>query len=199
MHGAMVETAPTHDSVPAGRYRARDLLLLPSLLSLLRLPLAASFPFVVSMPVAALAVLAAAGISDVLDGWYARRYQQVTATGCALDGLTDKLFVMTVAITLVVSGKLDVLAVVMLSTREIGELPLVLWLALDHRARDARTEQPAANLIGKLATCLQFAAVSAALLSSPHTDGWVATAAAAGALAAVAYWKRALRIARQVR
>ena len=67
------------------------------------------------------------GMSDVLDGWYARHFRQVTPTGCVVDPITDKLFVLTIAITLVTTAKLSVGAVVLLSTRELGELPLVLW------------------------------------------------------------------------
>jgi cardiolipin synthase len=178
-----------------GRYRARDLLLVPGILSLLRIPLAASFPFVIGEPIAAFAVLGAAGLTDVLDGWYARRFGQVTATGCAIDPLTDKLFVITVATTLVLTGQLSLGAVVLLSTREIGELPLVLWVALNDRARGARAEQPAANIPGKVATVLQFAAVSVALLDAPYEPVWIAASAAAGVLAAYLYWKRALVIA----
>jgi len=194
----MDEGRPAADAKPTGRYRARDLLRVPSLLSLLRLPLAACFPFVVAQPPVSFAVLIAAGVSDVLDGWYARRFRQVTPTGCAIDPLTDKLFVLTVAITLVTNDKLSIGAVLLLSTREIGELPLVVRLALNDRARGARAEQPAANLPGKVATCLQFAAVSAALFRAPRTDAWIVAAAAAGTFAAYSYWKRALQIARSV-
>src|SRR5262245_39778093 len=59
-----------------GRYRARDLLLPPSLLSFARVPLAAAFPFVHDRPWAAFGVLLASAASDLLDGWWARRYDQ---------------------------------------------------------------------------------------------------------------------------
>ena len=109
-----------------GRYDIRDLVRVPGLLSLSRIPLAVAFALVVDHPSLAFCILVAAGLTDVLDGWYARRFRQVTATGAALDPVTDKLFVMTVAIALVVTGHLSVVAVFLLSTREIGELPLVL-------------------------------------------------------------------------
>ena len=193
----VTETAVPFASVgPIGRYRVRDLLRVPSVLSLSRLPLAVVFPFVLGRPLAALAVLAAAGISDVLDGWYARRFKQVTPTGCAIDPVTDKVFVLTVAVTMVANDKLSAVAVLLLSTREIGELPLVLWLATNHLARRARAEQPAANVPGKIATCLQFSAVSSALFPGSYTGAWLAVAAVAGIFAAVTYWKRALAIAR---
>jgi len=176
-----------------GRYHARDLVRVPGLLSLARLPLAAAFPFVVGRPLLAFGVLLAAGLSDLLDGWYARRFNQVTATGAALDPVTDKLFVLTVAATLVATGQLTARAVLLLSTREVGELPLVLWLASSRAARRARAGQASANAAGKVATALQFASVAAILLGAPHAGLWVGTTAIAGAAAALSYWRRALR------
>ena len=117
----------------------------------------------------------------------------MTPTGCAIDPVTDKLFVLTVAVTMVANGKLSAGAVLLLSTREIGELPLVVWLALNDRARGARAEQPAANVPGKIATCLQFSAVSSALFPGSYTGAWLAVDAGAGVFAAVTYWKRAAR------
>ncbi len=175
-----------------GRYDRRDLLRVPGLLSLSRIPLAVAFPFVVDEPLVAFGILVAAGLTDVLDGWYARRFDQVTATGSVLDPITDKLFVMTVAMTLVVTGHLSIPTVVLLSTREIGELPLVVWLALSSRARRSRVEQPAANVVGKVATALQFVSVSAALFHASHPSLSVYATALAGATAAVTYWRRAL-------
>ncbi len=177
-------------------YRLRDLMLAPALISWVRLPLAACFPLVVGRPVAAVAVLLAAGFSDVLDGWVARRYGLVTPTGAALDPITDKLFVLTVAITLLVHEYLPLGGVLLLSTREIGELPLVVWLARSHTARAARANAPSANAGGKLATVLQFSAVSWALLRQPLLGLWVGAAAVAGVVAAIGYWRRALQNSR---
>jgi len=168
----------------------------PGLLSLARVPLAVAFPFVVDRPALALGVLLAAGLSDVLDGWTARRYGQVTPTGAALDPITDKVFVLTVAVTLVVRAYLSPGDVVLLSTRELGELPLVVWLATSPRARQLRAESTSANAPGKLATALQFAAATAALFRWPHVGAMVAVTAGAGAVAALVYWIRAVRAMR---
>jgi cardiolipin synthase (CMP-forming) len=176
-----------------GVYRARDLWRVPGLLSLLRVPFAAAFPLALRRPVLAFAVLCAAALSDVLDGWYARRYRQATPTGAALDPLTDKLFVLTVAIALVLGGRLSVVDVMLLSIREIGELPLVVWIAASQRARRVRAEQPLANLPGKLATALQFATVTGALFRVPALRWMIGATALAGAFAAATYWLRALR------
>ncbi len=178
------------------RYRARDLVRVPSLLSLARLPLAIAFPFATTAA-AGFAILVASGVTDVLDGWYARRYRQVTAMGAVLDPITDKLFVATVVVTFLVRAKLSWLALLLLGTRELGELPLVLWLALSHRARRARVEQPAANVPGKLATALQFGTVSAALFDAPYVWAWVAATAVMGTVAAVTYWRKFLLVTRK--
>jgi cardiolipin synthase (CMP-forming) len=176
-----------------GLYRARDLVRVPGLLSLSRVPLAALFPFALHRPLLALTILAAAGVSDVLDGWYARRFGQVTATGTALDPITDKLFVTTVAVSLVVAGYFSILDVVLLSTREIGEVPLVAWLAVNHRARDRRAGHPSANWPGKFATALQFGTATAALFWMPHLDWLIDGTAVVGFLAAASYWAREIR------
>ena len=175
-----------------GLYRARDLLLPPSLISFVRVPLAATFPFVHDRPWLAFAVLAASGLSDVLDGWWARSHDQATPTGAVVDPITDKLFVLTVVITLVAAGKLSPISVLLLSTREIGELPLVVWLSFSHDARKKRTDHPKANAPGKAATALQFATVAAVLFHWSYTTTLVAITAAAGTIAAVVYWIRAL-------
>lgn len=162
-------------------YRARDLLRVPCLLSLARVPLAAVFPVVVDDPWRAFAVLALSGLSDVLDGWWARRFHQTSDLGAALDGITDKVFVLAVALTLLVTARLSKVEVLLLGARDIGELLLLLALL---RRRDARLrhEQPRADVFGKATTLLQFVAVSLALVGHPHR---ALVAWGAGALGAV--------------
>jgi CDP-diacylglycerol--glycerol-3-phosphate 3-phosphatidyltransferase/cardiolipin synthase len=175
-----------------GQYRVRHLFLVPSLLSLARLPLAALFAFSLEHPPVALATLVAAGLSDVLDGWYARRFGQVTATGAVVDGITDKFFMLVVVLTLVASDRLSILGAVLLGTRELGEAPLVAWWALHPEKRRARAEDPRANALGKLCTTLQFAAILACLLGSGWLDALLFATGASGIVAATNYWRREL-------
>jgi cardiolipin synthase len=177
----------------AARLRARDLLSVPGLLSLSRLPLAASFPFVVSSPPAAFAVLAVAAATDILDGWWARRFRQMTATGAALDPLTDKVFAVSVGISLVSAQVLTAGQVLLLGTRELGEILLVLRCATGTASRRRHAGSQSANGTGKLVTVLQFAAVTSALFEAQPTGGLVAITAVAGAIAAVLYGRQALR------
>jgi cardiolipin synthase (CMP-forming) len=166
----------------------REILLAPNLVSLTRLPLAVAFPLAIASPPWALVVLALAGLSDVVDGMLARRLGLVTATGAVLDPILDKLFVLTVVVTLIVSGQLPLGGALLLAVRELGELPLLVgWLSGKSR-RGARS----AKLSGKVATVLQFAAVAAALLSSRALWPLLVAAAAAGLWAAIAYTRREL-------
>ena len=180
-----------------GVFRARDLVRVPGILSLTRVPLAAVFPFVVERPAAAVAVLLAAAVSDVLDGWYARRFGQVTPTGSLIDPVTDKIFVLTVVVTLVGGRYLAPLDVLLLGTREVGEMPLVLWLALSREARSRRAAGTTANVPGKVATVLQFGAAAAAFFRVQHLPWLVDVTAAAGAVAAASYWVREIRAVRR--
>ena len=69
---------------------------LPNILTLARIclaPVIALLPFLEgSTPkIIAFVVFVVAGFSDVIDGWYARRYQAVTDLGKLLDPIADKL------------------------------------------------------------------------------------------------------------
>jgi cardiolipin synthase len=180
-----------------GEFRPRDLVLVPSLLSFTRIPLAVLFPFVLSSRPAALAILCLAGASDVLDGWYARRFGQATPTGAVVDPLTDKLFVLSVVTTLVVARVLPLMSVVLLSTREIGETPLLFWFFVSRKLRHARATKAAANFPGKLATGFQFFTIADALLGGPYTKEMLFATAGAGAIAAVVYWMREVAALRE--
>lgn len=169
------------------RYSLRDLVRGPGLLSLGRLPLAIAFVLTLDRPWWPWGVLAASALTDVLDGWYARRTGQVTKTGALVDGVMDKLFVGVVVIALVASERLGVLAALALATREAGELVIAGYLAAARRARLAGPHR--AQPLGKLTTTLQYLTVVSAIAEAPLTGTLAALTAAAGLLAAMAYWR----------
>ena len=168
---------------------ARDLVRVPGLLSLARLPLAAAFPLTLGNAAWGLGVLLAAGATDLLDGWYARRFHQETRTGAAVDGLTDKVFVLTVVGSLTAFGAMSLVEVLLLGTREIGEAALAIRLVADPERRRRATVR-SANLAGKLATTLQFAAVSAIILGLERRSLLIGATALAGLVASAMYWNR---------
>jgi CDP-diacylglycerol--glycerol-3-phosphate 3-phosphatidyltransferase/cardiolipin synthase len=173
-----------------GKYRAADLVNAPTLLSLARLPLAVLFPFTLERPALSIAVLGAAAASDVLDGFIARRFELATATGAVVDGVTDKLFAAVVLASLVLGGRLALADVALLGAREIVELPFIAWLALSAAARRSKIDERA-NVIGKAATTLQFAAVFLVLIRSDLRTWAVWATAVVGAAAGMSYWARA--------
>lgn len=177
---------------PAGRYRARDLLLLPSLLSLARIPLGLAFMVVSPRPAPALTILFLGGLTDVLDGFFARRLGQATPTGAVVDGVLDKLFAAMIIGTLVGQERLSLLGACLLGAREVGELPLVIWWGLHRARRGERASDPRANWLGKLATVLQFLAIAALLTDGGRAWPWLALTAVTGAASAVLYWRREL-------
>lgn len=164
-----------------------------ALLTLVRLPLAVAFPFASRKPSVALAIVAAAGLSDVLDGWYARRTHQATEAGAILDPIVDKLFVGTVVLTLLLTERLSVGTVVLIGIRDLLELPLFAWSAFEPRLLSDRTGQVKANAFGKAATVVQFAAITAALIAPQHVAVLSVAAAIAGVIAAATYWSRVFR------
>jgi cardiolipin synthase len=168
----------------------------PTLLSLARVPLGLGFLLVANIPIAALSVIAASGATDVLDGWSARRTGHVTHVGAIVDPLTDKWFVACVIGALVSHGKLPPLGVLALMTREFAELPLALHELHKRAEGEPHIEHPMAVRAGKIATALQFASITAALLDAKRArDVLLAATAVAGVFAGLVYWKRSLSAA----
>ena len=161
-------SAPPPAQPPDPHYDPRDLLRLPCLLSLVRVPLALCFPFVVHRPAAALGVL-----------------------GAVLDGATDKVFVFVVAGTLLATHRLALAEMLLLGARDLVELGLAAVIALRGEARALHEEQRA-DLWGKAATFVQFVAVVLAITALPGRALACAVAGALGLVAALGYVRRAL-------
>lgn len=172
-------------------YRNRDLVALPNILSAARVPLALALPFAKEKE-SALAIIGAAGVTDLLDGFAARKLGQTTPLGAAIDGFADKAFSVTVLGTLVARGVLSPASALLLATREIIELPLAVRVLWSEKARAVNVDR-AANGWGKLATALEMGAVVASIARSRFARPMVIAAGIAGAVAGISYWMRELR------
>jgi CDP-diacylglycerol--glycerol-3-phosphate 3-phosphatidyltransferase/cardiolipin synthase len=181
-----------HATARRGGLSLDEIVLLPNLVSLLRLPLAVAFPLVSSRPALAVGVLALAGATDVADGQLARRLGQVTFTGAIVDPLADKAFAVSVVATLVGRHALPLWAVPLLLARELCEAPLLAWTVATGRHRAACLGEVTANVPGKVATVAQFVAVLAAIAWPAALRPLLVACAASGAVAGAAYWRRAL-------
>ena len=98
---------------------------LPNMLTLFRLAcipvvlLCLNFPGRFGSFLAALFV-GLAFITDILDGFFARRYGAVTVVGKFLDPLADKILVSVTMIMLIPLGRIPVWMVIVIIIREIG-------------------------------------------------------------------------------
>jgi phosphatidylglycerophosphate synthase len=156
------------------------------LLTALRLPLAAAFPFV-SSPVGRLAIIAAAAVSDMLDGWLARRYGG-SRLGAVLDPVVDKIFMVVAFLTVSQQGLLTWWEMVGVLARDITAVvaAITVWLQGRPTALPARAG-------GKAVTILQMATLTACILQSE----WVRPLAwATAAVAVYAIWDYARADAR---
>jgi CDP-diacylglycerol--glycerol-3-phosphate 3-phosphatidyltransferase len=135
---------------------------LPNNLCLVRI---LAVPFVVWLMSAGAGVWAAAlftlaAATDMVDGWVARRSQQVTQVGKLLDPLADKLLVSGALIMLIPAGVVPAWAVFVIIARELAVTGL-------RGATACRGTVIAASQAGKYKTTFQMAA--ALLLMLPVT------------------------------
>jgi CDP-diacylglycerol--glycerol-3-phosphate 3-phosphatidyltransferase len=131
------EKAPPTAPPVARRFKGvRIVVNVPVLLTLLRIGLIPMFVIVFYLPhpwanPASAVVFALAGVTDWLDGYLARRWQQMSAFGAFLDPVADKLMVASALIMLVSehgSLWLTIPAIVIIG-REIGVSALREWMA----------------------------------------------------------------------
>jgi cardiolipin synthase (CMP-forming) len=72
----------------------------------------------------------AAGISDAVDGFLAKRFQMTSELGAYLDPLADKALIVSIYISLGVSGALPIFLVILVVSRDIMIISafLLSWL-----------------------------------------------------------------------
>ena len=113
---------------------------------------------------AAGALFAVAGITDTLDGYFARRMGQTSRLGAFLDPVADKLIV-CVALVLLVSKDsrlIVVLPAIVIIGREIAISALREWMAQIGAAKSV-----AVSSLGKVKTAAQMVAIPLLLYGEP--------------------------------
>jgi CDP-diacylglycerol--glycerol-3-phosphate 3-phosphatidyltransferase/cardiolipin synthase len=102
----------------------------------------------------ATALFAAAAVTDWLDGYLARRLNQMSAFGAFLDPVADKLMIAAALIVLVELERVDAIIAVIIIGREIAVSALREWMAKIGQAKSV-----AVNFLGKIKTISQMIAV----------------------------------------
>jgi len=128
---------------------------LPNILTSMRFVLIPIYigVFISGHMIPAFLIVAAAGITDVLDGYIARRSGQITQIGIMLDPLADKLMLITVIISLVLTGHISWYAAGAMFLRDLS------MIAAGLRAHFRGKKTVPANWMGKLTTVLLYLAI----------------------------------------
>jgi len=95
-----------------------------------------------------------AGLSDLMDGWLARRWQVVSWYGGLIDAISDKCFVLTVLIVFTVRGKFSPIWVPFVIARDIVVLVTALYIVALRIWSAFKRMNP--RVTGKVATGGQF-------------------------------------------
>jgi CDP-diacylglycerol--glycerol-3-phosphate 3-phosphatidyltransferase len=145
---------------------------LPNLLTLLRILLIPLIVGVFYLPdswlaeegknIAATAIFIFAAVTDWLDGYLARKLNQMSAFGAFLDPVADKLVVVGALIVLLTLGRVDMVVGLIIIGREIAISALREWMAQLGQAKSV-----AVAFIGKLKTVLQMIAIPLLLFEDP--------------------------------
>lgn len=106
-------------------------------------------------------IFIAASMTDVLDGYIARKFNMITRVGQLLDPLADKLMQLTVVISLVISDMLPVWFVIVLALKEL--LLIIGGIFLYVKKTYVKS-----NIAGKLNTIVLFIAM--VLIFFTHTS-----------------------------
>ena len=114
-------------------------------------------------------IFIAASVTDWLDGYLARRWNQTTSFGAFLDPVADKLMVAAALIVLTYQGLVDPFASLIIIGREITISALREWMA-----QVGRSKSVAVNILGKVKTVSQLIAIPF-LLFNGVLFGWFHT------------------------
>jgi cardiolipin synthase len=137
---------------------------LPNLVTLLRIVLIPLIVGVFYLPpeyltdlgknLAATVIFIVAAATDWLDGYLARRLNQMSAFGAFFDPVADKLVVVGALIVLLQLGRVDMVVGLIIIGREIAISALREWMA-----QLGQVKSVAVAFIGKLKTTLQMVAI----------------------------------------
>ncbi len=108
-----------------------QVLTIPNILSFFRIALIPVIIWVyccLEMPLLALAFILLSGLTDIIDGYIARKYNMITDFGKSIDPIADKMTQIAVLICLVTRFKLMLLPLCIMAVKETVLLLARLWL-----------------------------------------------------------------------
>ena len=136
------------------------IILIPLMIAIYYVP--DSWMFGVGRDLAAMLVFVVAGLTDWLDGYLARRWNETSAFGAFLDPVADKLVVAAALIMLVQLGRLDAIFAAIIIGREITISALREWMA-----QIGAHKSVAVSMVGKVKTAAQMISIPMLLFHNP--------------------------------
>lgn len=136
-------------------FKPADLVTVPNLLTYLRFLLVAPFVyfFLKQNYIASAVCIGLSGLSDCLDGFFARKLNQVTSLGKILDPIADKVTLVSVAVCMVIyMPSLLPLMLVMIGKEFVMLLGGLILLIM-------KVTPPPARWYGKVATLIFYVSV----------------------------------------
>ena len=132
-------------------------------LTIVRLPLAAMFVWLLPNLFWAMTVMYIGAFTDIIDGIVARRLGQQSEVGGFADGWIDKVFNFSLCLGSWIHGYLPLYCFFLLFTREIIQIPMVPYFYRLYKTQQ-RFPPSSSVVYGKAATVTLVVAISAALL-----------------------------------
>lgn len=117
--------------------------------------------FIARDTLAAIAFIVAA-VTDWLDGWLARRWNQTSSFGAFLDPVADKLMVVASLLILMDLGRVDLIIALVIIGRELTISALREWMA-----KIGASSSVAVHWLGKFKTAAQMVAIPCLLYWRP--------------------------------
>ncbi len=141
----------------------RRLWTVPNILSMIRIAMVPLFVwcFLESSRTVAMGIFLAAGATDVVDGYIARQFDQISVWGRILDPMADKLMVFAALICLTAVDTIPLWLVLLYFAKEMAQA--VCGFLLMRRIKD----MPGSNLLGKAGTCLFYLTILVLTLCEP--------------------------------
>lgn len=124
---------------------------LPNLISIFRGSL--SLLFFQEKTFLRLVAIVLAMISDVLDGFLARRFSKVSFLGAVIDPVMDRIFVFAAAFVLYFENSMSGMMILLMLSRDLAVFSFALYLIFSGKWKDY---VPSSLLMGKATTALQF-------------------------------------------
>ena len=112
----------------------------------------------------AIVVLVLSGLTDIFDGFFARKFNTVTSWGKLADPLADKLMQIMVLVMLFIKDKISIVIVIILILKEVFMVIGSYFLYKEDNV------VVSANLYGKIATVLIYFAVILIIFNVPYAS-----------------------------